>query len=204
MHVDAVCTNNISSSWLLKKYMHDSERACNDPSFYPHAMLDSSASDSLTTVTTAESSPTRIWQIRNGRFYSNGRKGNLSVWALLIKHHVINRDAESGSESRYKKKSDLPARPNRLGIFALNRKDCPSVRGGGGLGLCLLRVNLYYRQIMILPRKTQTYSKYLGSEQPSGTPGPGDLYRLPPPLSLSLSTAPVTKAGGSFETKRQR
>lgn len=123
MHVDAVCTHSINSSSLLKKYMHDPERAWNDPSFYPHPMLDSFASDSLPTVTKAESSPTLTWQTCNGRFYSNGRKGNLPVWTSRYKQ---------GCRERVRvpvKKKGLPTRPNRLEIFTSNQNDCLSVRG---------------------------------------------------------------------------
>ena len=49
------------------------------------------------------------------------------------------------------------------------------------------RVNLYERQIMILPRKTKTYAMSSGSGPPSEMSGPGNLYRL----SLVSSTPSI-------------
>jgi hypothetical protein len=65
-----------------------------------------------------------------------------------------------------------------LKVFTQNQKDWLS--GAEGLGVGLKRVNLCSRQIMILPRKTKTCN-VVGP--PSGPPGPGRLYRLPPPPS---------------------
>ena len=53
------------------------------------------------------------------------------------------------------------------------------------------RVNLFHRQIVMLPRNTQAYSTRTrvedsGPQTPSGLPGTSNLYRLLPPLSLSL------------------
>ena len=42
------------------------------------------------------------------------------------------------------------------------------------------RVNLYSRQIMLLPLKTKTYATYLGPGPPSGPPGFGNLYGFRP------------------------
>jgi hypothetical protein len=47
-------------------------------------------------------------------------------------------------------------------------------------------VNLYNRQIMILPRNTKTCVTYSGSGSRSGLSGPGNLYRLPLPISSAL------------------
>jgi hypothetical protein len=47
------------------------------------------------------------------------------------------------------------------------------------------RVNLYNRQIMILPRHTKTYATYSGPGPPSGPPGPGN-SPTPSPVSSAL------------------
>jgi len=44
------------------------------------------------------------------------------------------------------------------------------------------RVNLYDGPIMILLRKTKTYTTWLGLERSSGPPDTGNLYQLPHPL----------------------
>ena len=49
------------------------------------------------------------------------------------------------------------------------------------------RCNVYTRQIMILPRKINTCTNQSGSGPPSGSPCPGNLYRLPPPSLLYCS-----------------
>ena len=50
------------------------------------------------------------------------------------------------------------------------------------------RVNLFHRQIVILPRNTQIWATYKspGPRTPSGLPGTSNLYRLPPSLSSSI------------------
>jgi hypothetical protein len=79
--------------------------------------------------------------------------------------------AESGFGLRWKKKnSGAPARADRLKIFTLNRKDWLSV--AEWLGAWSERVNLYIRQIMIVPRKTKIYATW-------SAPGHGNLYQLP-------------------------
>jgi hypothetical protein len=82
----------------------------------------------------------------------------------------------AGFEPQWKKLFRPPARVDRLQIFTLNRKDWLSVAEWLGLE----RVNLYNRQMMTLPRKIKTYNI---AGPPYELPGPGNLYRLSPPLA---------------------
>ena len=74
--------------------------------------------------------------------------------------------------------SSLPptAGAGRLKIFALNGKEwlwvAEWVWGRTG------RVNLYSRQMVVLPRKTTTYATHSSPGPSSGSPCPGNLYRL--------------------------
>ena len=55
------------------------------------------------------------------------------------------------------------------------------------------RVNLYSRQIMILPRKTKTCATYSGPWPPSGRPGADNMYRHNSPFSLVLIVTTVLR-----------
>ena len=77
-----------------------------------------------------------------------------------------------------------PERANRLKICTIIRKDC---RLQSDLGWSE-RVNVYGRQLMVLPRETKTYATQSGPPVPhSRLSVSGNLDRLPPPFSRYCS-----------------